>query len=104
MIQGYQMNNIVKWSKDISQDVTDTILKQLNNGESPSASESDSEIETKIDETDDVQCVFVCNYLYCVFVSININCKMNTYGYLISRFCLHSQKNAKISTHKNLLP
>ena len=36
------------------EDVTDTILKQLNNSESPSASESDSRIKTEIDETDDV--------------------------------------------------
>ena len=44
----------MKWSKDISQDVTDTILKQLNDSESPGASESDSEIKTEIDEMDNV--------------------------------------------------
>ena len=36
------------------EDVTDTILKQLNDSGSPSVSENDSEIETEIDETDDV--------------------------------------------------
>ena len=36
------------------EDVTDTILKQLNDSESSSASKSDSEIEIEIDETDDV--------------------------------------------------
>ena len=36
------------------EDVTDTSLKQLNDSESPSAIQSDFEIETEIDETDEV--------------------------------------------------
>ena len=42
------------------EDVTGTLLKQLNDSEIPH-DKSDSEIETEINETDDV-CVFVCNY------------------------------------------